>query len=189
MSTVKDLLKDLGEEVFKDIVHEAIVQKNTPSKEVLEIAVKEQRRAYDSLKTSFDKLGTKLIGLLGIGLGLLTYITLSPVSRSGNLFIPHQTFARLLYFAGLVIILWALSGLMRATRSANKWMSPTDAKNINNLTEKDDKKYLQYIIGRYSKSIENNLKIYNLKKQYLEISAYGIALGSLALISVRLFVR
>jgi len=164
----------------------AVGEMKKPSIEVLRIAIDEQRREHDELTSAFERLRFKILTLLGGGLALLTFLYSNPNPKN-PLFLPSELYGKIFYFAGLVLIVGALSALLHATRPSGVWEVAPEADKLKRLSEDDQAKYLAYVSKRYLVCYKNNCKEYSTKHKFLNMSFYPLVFGAIILIVIKLF--
>jgi hypothetical protein len=188
---LKEFLADTGLSILK----EAVTDLSKPSKEVLEIAVTEQRRFHDELTSSYRSLRLKIITFIGAVLTLLAFLYASPdsgpeakgLSALERLFIPDSLYGKIFYAIGLGCLLYALARLVHGAKPNALWHVPFSSDDYKNLNEKDPEKFLQTLKNEYAKSIETNLVEHSKRSEAITESFYPLLVGAIILIVLRYF--
>lgn len=152
------------------------------SKEVLRIALEEQRREYDELTAMKNAVAVKTLTLTGAGLALLTYLY-----GGGNLFFPQELYGRVFYIVGALLTVGSVSVLLFATKPTGKWELPPQDVDLEELTEDDEREYLEYMKRRYLTCWNLNSKYYNMKQRLMNMSFYPLVFGAIILVVIKIF--
>lgn len=164
------------------------------SKEVLKVAVDEQRRFHDELTDSFKGLRTKILTFIGATLALLTFLYAGASKDNGaalstqeRLFIPHELYGLIFYFAGLACLLYALAKLVHGAKPDATWSVPLEQDDYIGLNEKDEVVFLTKLKDEYVKTTSSNLKVHSKKSAALKDSFYPLLIGAILLVVLRYF--
>lgn len=173
-----------GIEVSREVQESSVkyIVQNEPSAGVLRIAIEEQRREYDLLNDAKHRVAAKTLTLAGAGLALLTFLY-----SSGKLFIPNEMYGKVFYAVGALLTLGAVSVLLYATKPAGRWELPPEVGHLENLNEKDERRYLEYVKDRYLACYQLNAKHYQTKQRLMNMSFYPLVFGAIILIVIRIF--
>lgn len=157
------------------------VRMANPANDVIELAIDELRRIYDSLNHNYDQVKIKILTFLGGGFALLSFLY-----AGGDLFIPNEPHGRIFYFAGLALILTAMVILFYALRPCT-WYFPTEFKDLRKLDYKDKNSFLLYVKEEYLDSLIRNGESYELKQRLLNTATYQLIIGAIILVVLNQF--
>lgn len=166
---------------LKEIDIKYVVQ-NEPSIEVLRITIEEQRREYDLLNEAKHQVATKTLTLAGAGLALLTFLY-----SSGDLFVPNELYGKVFYIVGAFLTIGAVCVLLYATKPSGRWELPPETSRLENLDDKDERKYLEYVKDRYLTCYNLNAKHYQTKQRLMNTSFYPLVFGAIILVTIKIF--
>lgn len=168
--------------------------KKSPSKEVLKIAVDEQRRFHDELTSSFRGMRAKTLYFIGATLALLTFLYAGASSSKGmhisvkeRLFIPDELYGLIFYFTGLALVLYALAKLVHGAKPDAKWTVPFEQEDLLTLDETDERRFLENLKNEYVKTTIANLEIHTKKSVALKDAFYPLLVGAILLVVLRYF--
>ena len=153
--------------------------------EVLEIAIEEQRRVYDLLFSYWNQLRVKIFTFLGGGLTAMTFLYANTQSQD-QLFIPGETYGKILYFAALGFAVFGLVALFLAIKPIH-WEFPTERHDLESLRHPTKHAYLQYVKDRYLTCYDMNVKGYDYKQRLFNLGLYPLIFGVIILIVLKLF--
>jgi hypothetical protein len=152
-------------------------------KEILKIAIEEQRRVCDWITHNYDNVRNKILALLGGGLAALTFLYAS----DGGLFIPEEVYGKIFYFSGLFLTLMALSTLIAALRPM-PWEFTIEDKELNKIdTVSSELEYLQYTKEKHMEAYKLNIHTYEYKQRLFNFSLYPLVFGAMILTVIKLF--
>ncbi|HSW66684.1 MAG TPA: hypothetical protein VLI54_06115 [Bacillota bacterium] len=165
-----------------------------PSNEVLRIAVEEQRRFHNELTSSFAATRAKILYFIGASLALLTFLYAGASNPDGHkltvherLFIPHDLYGLIFYFAGLTLVLYALAKLIHGAKPDSLWSVPFEQEDFITLKDTDERIYLEKLKNEYVKTTASNLAVHDRKSCALKDAFYPLLLGAIVLVVLRYF--
>lgn len=153
----------------------------------LELAIKEQRRDYDTLHSLHEGVKVKNITFLAAALGLLGYLyTGNSGDLKHKLFIPNQPYGVVFYVAGILLLLGAIAGFLVALVRIHPWHTAFDDEQEEDIM-KNYEKYLVYMKNRYLKVSKNNGGSYEKRRSLLNNSFMAMLLGATILLLIKTF--
>ena len=166
------------------------------SKEVLRIAIEEQRRFHDELTSSFRGLRLKILTFIGGILALLAFLYANPpaptnghtkLTTQQRLFIPHALYGQIFYVMGFGLLIFALAKLIHGARPNSLWYVPFETDDYESLNENDETKYLVSLKDEYVKCMKANKEEHATKSNALRDAFYPLLIGAIMLIVLRYF--
>jgi len=161
----------------------------TVTKEVLRIAIEEQRLAAQKLDDAYNHMKSRVVTYLGGGLAAVLFL----YSRQGTnahpadaLFIPTEIYGQIFYFLAVAIFIVSI-GLLLLALTPGLWEMPTEQKELRSLAEKNELTYLKYVKNRYCECFETNIKTYNHKQRLLNTAFYPLIFSVIILVVLNLF--
>jgi hypothetical protein len=151
-------------------------------KAVLRIAIDEQRLVAQKLHEDYYQMKTRILTYLGGGLAVLTFL----YSRADGTFIPDETYGKIFYFAGLGMMVMAISLLLYALTPA-EWEVPTENVKLELLEGDNDLEYLAYVKLRYVACYKTNIRAYTTKQKLLNTSFFPLIFGAIILVVLNIF--
>lgn len=156
---------------------------------ILELAIEEQRRDYDTLDKMYETARAKNITFLAAAFALLgfLYATVPENAKTlkDKLFIPDEAYGVVIYAIGLALFLSAIACLLIALESKN-WSTAYENEQDDSV-EKDYEYYLKYMRKRYLKCSTNNTSSYRKKQFWLDLCYKPLLAGAIILVVIKIF--
>jgi hypothetical protein len=105
---------------------------------------------------------------------------------SGNLFIPAELYGKIFYFIGLASILLAMMIFLIELRPYS-WELTTEIKALEDIKQKDESEYLEYVKKEYINCFNANSKTYEMKHRSFNLGFILLTVGAFTLIIIKTF--
>jgi hypothetical protein len=157
-------------------------------KELLEIALKEVRRLYDHVTSSFDHLRSHALALMGGEVAILTFLFSSKSSTNNSFF--HKSvpvYGIVFYGIGIALLTCAFLIFLHVISSV-RWMHPPDEKDVANVTDRFNHstvKFLSHLIGEYIESINHCISVLNVKAKWFMRAVYALSVGIFIIVMLK----